>query len=477
MQAGTVSRLWLQSTSGRTLCIFGSHTFVPTNWMCKETNCCFTQYNRIWNHLCGHWTGIRWFACSGTVGSDCFCSWKCSWGQWSCNQDDHLREESYNETCFQNPQNCSCLVVWSNQSGFQNPNQIHRHQKPTRRHLNQRKFHTWWVESFVELVQHQPFQLYNFALLQWRNEFNKNQEKNESQPNQDPWWISLRGRVVFNFIKPGEETGRILGNLLLQMIDQGNLIDSPQQVIQKRIMTVLGLLKSGKVELRRTIDQGNLIKLLGMRCNKFVLIMETPLLDGDAQSVRYGWRLRDRSGQPDSANSQGRLRNFRHGSWRSRICEQSKRSSAKKTEKNAERCRFWRRAFNNMGNVHGCDDECGDIHGKEFLNCSKHHHEFWRSHFEADVRCHRAIGEPERTLARVCREAGATMRWQAKLRDMNVTVSASDERAIEVLASGLPLFQGAQLAIDITIRNIPSSATVPNTSHTDGVVLLQTRRE
>ena len=37
---------------------------------------------------------------------------------------------------------------------------------------------------------------------------------------------------------------------------------------------VLGLLKSGKVRLRHTIDRGNLIKLLGMRCNKFVLIME-----------------------------------------------------------------------------------------------------------------------------------------------------------------------------------------------------------
>ena len=55
----------------------------------------------------------------------------------------------------------------------------------------------------------------------------------------------------------------------------GNLIDSPQQVIQNWIMVVLGLLKSGKVGLRRTIDQGNLMKLLGMRCNTFVLIMET----------------------------------------------------------------------------------------------------------------------------------------------------------------------------------------------------------
>ena len=29
-----------------------------------------------------------------------------------------------------------------------------------------------------------------------------------------------------------------------------------------------------------------------------------------------------------------------------------------------------------MENVHGCNDECGDIHGKEFLNYSKFHHDF-----------------------------------------------------------------------------------------------------
>ena len=36
----------------------------------------------------------------------------------------------------------------------------------------------------------------------------------------------------------------------------------------------------------------------------------------------------------------------------------------------------------------------------------------------------------ERTLARVCREAGATVRRNAKLRDMNISVPATDERAI-----------------------------------------------
>ena len=27
------------STSGGTLCVFGSHTFVPTSWMCKKQTC------------------------------------------------------------------------------------------------------------------------------------------------------------------------------------------------------------------------------------------------------------------------------------------------------------------------------------------------------------------------------------------------------------------------------------------------------
>ena len=63
---------------------------------------------------------------------------------------------------------------------------------------------------------------------------------------------------------------KILGNLLQETIDRGNDDRSGKperptpQVIQKRIMVNLGLLKSGKVELRRTIDHGNLRELLGI---------------------------------------------------------------------------------------------------------------------------------------------------------------------------------------------------------------------
>ena len=60
---------------------------------------------------------------------------------------------------------------------------------------------------------------------------------------------------------------------------------------------------------------------------------------------------------------------------------------------------------------------------------------------------------PERTLARVCRKAGATVRFNTKLLDMNLlAVAANDDRAIEVLVSGLALFFEARLAVDISLR-------------------------
>ena len=47
---------------------------------------------------------------------------------------------------------------------------------------------------------------------------------------------------------------------------------SPQQVIQSGMTNVLGLLKSGKLRLRRTNDRGDLMKLLGKWYEKFDLV-------------------------------------------------------------------------------------------------------------------------------------------------------------------------------------------------------------
>ena len=57
----------------------------------------------------------------------------------------------------------------------------------------------------------------------------------------------------------------------------------------------------------------------------------------------------------------------------------------------------------------------------------------------------------ERAAARVCREAGARVATNVFLRDMNVDVPLADGRRIEVLANGLPLWQGAQAAVDTTL--------------------------
>ena len=66
---------------------------------------------------------------------------------------------------------------------------------------------------------------------------------------------------------------KVLKDLFQVTIERGNLCNRHNQIIRKRIMVDLGLLKSGKVELRNTIDRGNLRKCLGMHCKKLTLIV------------------------------------------------------------------------------------------------------------------------------------------------------------------------------------------------------------
>ena len=92
----------------------------------------------------------------------------------------------------------------------------------------------------------------------------------------------------------------------------------------------------------------------------------------------------------------------------------------------------------------------------------------------------RKLASPiERMLARICREAGVRVRFNAFLRDMNVHVRADDERRIEVLAQDLPCFGGAQLAIDVTLRSAlrSSGEPQPHAADVDGAILLEAPRE
>ena len=59
----------------------------------------------------------------------------------------------------------------------------------------------------------------------------------------------------------------------------------------------------------------------------------------------------------------------------------------------------------------------------------------------------------EQAIARICREAGARVRSNVLLRNLNVATGLEDQRQIEVIASGLPVFGGSQFAIDVALRS------------------------
>ena len=57
----------------------------------------------------------------------------------------------------------------------------------------------------------------------------------------------------------------------------------------------------------------------------------------------------------------------------------------------------------------------------------------------------------ERAIARVCQKAGARVGRNVALAAMNIDVPVHDARRIEVVCNGLPLWHGAQLAVDATL--------------------------
>ena len=133
---------------------------------------------------------------------------------------------------------------------------------------------------------------------------------------------------------------KILGNLLQETIDRGNLRDCHHQVIQKRIMVNLGLLKSGKSGAAAHDRSGKPEKTSWDMTQQVAPHREEPLLDGNAHSVRYGEMIHDGSGTLEKLNSQEQAdsETFVIGSDAAEFV--SKRPSAKQTEKNVERCRI-----------------------------------------------------------------------------------------------------------------------------------------
>ena len=96
---------------------------------------------------------------------------------------------------------------------------------------------------------------------------------------------------------------KILKDLFQLTIERGNLWKRQDQTIH-RIMVHPGLLKCGKVEMESTIDQGNLIKILGIHLEKLTLIVKNIFSAGRRHSARNEEPIHERTRQPVLENFQ-----------------------------------------------------------------------------------------------------------------------------------------------------------------------------
>ena len=149
----------------------------------QETNVSIPQFHRIWNHFVGCWIANGWTTCSRPLRRSnwgvafnkqhwktkrlIICQMWTTYPQTQCSQGESqlyicedneavikmiIKGRSPTMRHVSRTQSCAWLVVRQNQFGSQNPNLICWHQTPTRRHANQRKLHTWWVEPSSSFV-------------------------------------------------------------------------------------------------------------------------------------------------------------------------------------------------------------------------------------------------------------------------------------------------------------------------------------
>ena len=316
-----------KSTSGGTLCIFGSHTFVPISWMCKKQTA--VSHSSTESEIISLDTGLRldglpalelWDLIVSVLGNISRVSDKS--GQ--LDSDVHKRHKSQKridaikniESVPSNVQSArqeALLYVFEDNEAV--IKMIIKGRSPTMRHVSRthRVAHDWLfdrinLDSKIQIkyidTKNQLADFLtkgNFTRDEWNHLLNllnmshfsstastaamakrAQQESGEER-------VTAKSRPMVNLtarmpsvVSSSASSNPVRtsygyqdpGNLLQVTIERGNLRKRQDQIIQKRIMVDLGLLKSGKVGLRRTIDRGNLRKLLGLRCNKSALIMK-----------------------------------------------------------------------------------------------------------------------------------------------------------------------------------------------------------
>ena len=165
------------------------------------------------------------------------------------------------------------------------------------------------MESLVELVLTLAISVLQFAPLQWKKKASTRIRRRTSHSKIKTYDESqcedAIGRVVFNFIKPGEE--------ILRKQDPWKSVVADDRSGQPEKLSSTGYSKldydrawssqGWKSEVTAHDRSGQPDKTSWSMMQQVRPHHRETLLDGAAQSVRYGGIIRYRSGQPDNVNS------------------------------------------------------------------------------------------------------------------------------------------------------------------------------
>ena len=246
------------------------------------------------------------------------------------------------------------------------------------------------MESFVILVQYQPFQFYSLFWSDGKKEYNKIQEKNKSQQNRDQWWILLQGRrrtyrprTSVSPVKRSYEI-KIFGvPLLRKRSDRWDLISAqtksklPTTEWKTDIETYKRSGRPDKISWKMAWSRGN-----SSRRNRAIRLER----GNSSWQIGATWYRFSRRGKTSTTRHWKRWSRIGIVSRIKIIRESGEWSGAKKTEKNFKCYRKWRKTFYDLGNVHGCSNGLSSIHGKEIPDQLSLHCEYDRSHTQTNVR-------------------------------------------------------------------------------------------
>ena len=288
-----------KSTSAETLCIFGSHTFVPLSWMCKKQTA--VSHSSTESEIISLDTGLRldglpalelWDLIVSVFGNSHISD--------RTGQPVNGKNKSHNkidvvydiDSVPSNVQSASreaLLYVFEDNEAVIKV--IIKGRSPTMRHVF--RTHRVAFDWLFDRINLDPnFQIKyidtknqladiltkgNFTRDEWNHLltlFNISHFRSTS-------CIAAMAKRAQQESGEGRVTAKsrpmmiLTARTLVSSSASSNLWNRQDQIICKRIIVNLGLLKSGKVDMEENaIDRGNLRKILGIHCKKLTLIVK-----------------------------------------------------------------------------------------------------------------------------------------------------------------------------------------------------------